>query len=504
MKNALEAPRSGPERPAPEQLMATLSHELRTPLNGIIGTASLLADTPLGPHQSEYVATIRKSAVRLLDMLNTVLDFARLEEGHFRVEQAWFDPGALARDVCELLAPRAHEKGLDLAVAQSADVPARILSDAGRLRQILFNLAGNAIKFTDAGSVLIALSAASPNGRGLSVKVYDTGPGIPPNHQGRIFEAFAQVPSATGPRDGGVGLGLAIVQRLVQDLSGTVTVESMPGLGSVFTARFDAIATETTHDQTAPDEESGEPVGLAGIPAATLLSVSRELVRLGMRPVLLSPDADPPSDVGVVLADARAPRAWLDMLALRHAVLVVLRPEDRALIPAFRERGCVGYLVRPIRPSTLAERLRQRGEGGAGANDDDRVAVPTRRTGGVLVADDNPVNALIARRALEKAGFTVTVVTNGTEAVEAALSRPFDLLLMDLRMPLMDGFEAMMRIRAEGAVDLPIVAISAEIDPVIEQRARQCGANAVAAKPLDAATLTAIAQRWSGLGQQAA
>lgn len=505
MADTFPVPEDSSDAATARGLMATLTHELRTPLNGIIGTASLLADTPLGPHQAEYVTTIRKSAARLLDMLNNVLDFARLETQPTRFSPNWMDPAALARDVCELLAPRAHEKALDLAVAVWPDAPVEAFADSEALRQILFNLTGNAIKFTDTGSVLIEIMRASPDAGGLALRVSDTGPGVPLEHQLRIFEAFAQVDSQGTPRDGGVGLGLAIVKRLVTDLEGSLDICSEHGHGARFEVTFPRMRTRATSAKPGSSNlETDAIVGLAGLPAATTLALALELHRLGLRPEILSEGVLPAMPVSGVLADARISRAWLGDLIARNDVLIVLRPEDRAMIPDFRKRGCVGYLVRPVRPVTLSSQLGRSMEHGVTVPEDERVAMRSRQSGQVLVADDNGVNALIAQRALEKAGFTVTVVRNGADAVECALQQPFDLVLMDLRMPLVDGFEAMQRIRACGGGDVPIVAISAEIDPIIERRARECGADAVATKPLDAATLIGIVQHWSKRGRAAA
>jgi len=218
-------------RRSQDRLMATVSHELRTPLNGIIGTASLLAETGLDANQQSYVRTIRQSAGQLLDMLNNVLDFARLSEGRFELDRSAVSVADLAQDVCELLATRAHEKGLDLAVCARPGVPARIETDGTRLRQILFNLVGNAIKFTERGSVLVDMEAA--DGR-LAIGVRDTGPGIEADAQARLFEAFGQASAEDARKEAGVGLGLAIVRTLSEALGGTVAVGSAPGLGSCF------------------------------------------------------------------------------------------------------------------------------------------------------------------------------------------------------------------------------------------------------------------------------
>lgn len=474
---------------APNRVMATLTHELRTPLNGIIGTASLLADTRLTASQSAYVAAIRQSASQLLDLLNNALDFARLAEGALYLEAAPVPIAELVQDVCELLAPRAHAKGLDLAARIDADVPDRIIADGTRLRQVLFNLIGNAIKFTDEGGVLVDISQPEP-GR-TSFAVCDTGPGIPPGARERIFEAFGQIGSADARREAGVGLGLAIVRMLADAMHAEIRCESEPGAGACF--RFILpVAESVTTDRPAP-AGSGE-VSLAGLSPITALAAVGALARAGAGAVNLC-EGEVPGAVRLTLADARIAPSWMQALARSGPVIVVLRPEDRAMIPKFRDMGCAGYLVRPIRPASLIERLGLARVGAQGATDPlSEDAAPNAR---VLVADDNAINALIARRALEKSGFSVSVVSTGSEAVEAVGRDAYDLVFMDLRMPIMDGFEAMRRMRARGYAGLPIVAISAEVDPDIERRAREAGADAVASKPLDADTLRRIAVKWT-------
>ena len=212
---------------------AAVSHEIRTPLNGILGMAALLEETDLSPVQRDYAGAIRKSGARLLDLLNNVLDFSRMEAGDIPLDIAAFDTYDLVQDVAELLAPRAHAAGLDIAGVVHPDLASRMMGDAGRLRQILFNLAGNAIKFTESGSVLIEARPGA-DGEGIELVVRDTGAGIPEHAKAHLFEAFSQVSAADARRDGGVGLGLAIVARLVEAMKGKVRLESAFGHGAMF------------------------------------------------------------------------------------------------------------------------------------------------------------------------------------------------------------------------------------------------------------------------------
>lgn len=474
---------------SPEQaFLATASHEIRTPLNGILGTVSLLLETELTPAQREYAETIRLSGGRLLDLLNNVLDYARLDASAVELESENFCPLRLAREVVELLSPRAHAAGLDLAV-RSLQWPVPVYrGDAGRLRQILFNLVGNALKFTSQGAVLVDIE---PGPETLVFRVRDTGPGIAPQDQARLFEAFRQSSSSDAYRDGGVGLGLAIVKRLADLLGGKVSVTSQPGDGAVFTLEVPLRPADAPplHDAV----HLGGRIGLAGLPPATALALASVISGFEAEAWQIDLSSGPlPPGLDVVLLGADLPEALVAKLAQQAPSLVVLRPEDRGALGRFRELGCLGWLVRPLRTASLAERIVLARSGRLVPEE------PTSENGAgrVLIADDNPVNALIARRALESAGFTVTVAATGSEALDAAERTRPDLVLMDLRMPVMDGFEAMRRLRA-GGFKAPIIAVSAEINPEIERRARECGASGVAAKPLDAAALRALARDWT-------
>ncbi len=475
--------------PRPEEtFLATASHEIRTPLNGILGTASLLLETDLTPSQRDYVNTILSSGARLLDMLNNVLDHARLDSGEIAVEAAPFCPVGLAREVTELLAPRAHAGNLDIA-ARALTLPMpTMLGDAGRIRQILFNLVGNALKFTERGAVLLDVERL---GTGIRYRVHDTGPGIAEADRQRLFEAFRQNRAADAHKDGGVGLGLSIVKRLTHLMGGRIDVSGAPGLGTCF--QVDLPMTEAGLPPGHDLPMLGLTVGLVGLPVATALGAAASLAAADCTPVMIDPESDCGAGLHVQLIGAEIPPNLVARHARNAPSLVVLRPEDRGAIGQFRTMGCLGWLVRPLRSTSTVERVYLAHAGRAGSDE----PLPVTGSGRVLIADDNPVNAMIARRALESAGFTVTVASTGAEAVEAVDLMIPDLVLMDLRMPVMDGFEATRRLRA-GGYDGPVIAISAEVNPNVEHDACEAGANLVAAKPIDAQSLRQLAFRWIG------
>lgn len=487
----LWAQEDGQRDGAAARFTAAVSHEIRTPLNGILGMAALLEESDLAPAQQAYVDAIRRSGARLLDLLNNVLDYSRLEADALPLESTPFDPGELVQETVELLAPRAHAAGVDLAARVEAGLPARFIGDAGRVRQILFNLTGNAVKFSPRGEVLVE-ARRGEGGAGIRLVVSDTGEGIPEDAGRRVFEAFGQAQAADSRRDGGAGLGLAICARLVQAMGGAIGFQSVEGEGSAFAVDLPLAASPAPQGRVRP------PAGLEGrrvklvLPAASTLACASALAAADASPVVGQEDAD------IAILDAALPPQRIGAEARQRPVLVALRPEDRARIPAFRELGGAGYLIRPLRASSIVDRVRfaLAGERDAGVDADAGPDGAGRR---VLIADDNAVNALLAKSALAAAGFRVDTAATGAEALEAAGETLYDLVLMDIRMPVMDGLEATRRIRSlEGeAGATPVVALTADIDPDLETRARAAGVNAIAAKPIDPARLRALAAVWA-------
>lgn len=484
---------SDPEKSVEKRFLASVSHEIRTPLNGILGMASLLSETDLTPAQADYVAAIRQSGARLLDLLNNVLDYARMDAAGVELEETDVNLVQLAQEVAELLSPRAHERGLDICVRAEPGFPALLELDDGRMRQILFNLCGNAIKFTDSGGVLIDLKRKDDQ---LCIRVIDSGPGLSPDDQARLFTAFGQASSEDRKRDGGVGLGLTIVQRLSNAMGGEVSLTSEKGLGACFTVSLPCPETGSLPRKETRNELIPMRVGLVGVSVPMILSLSQILIDAGHIP-LVEPSSQ---DVDVWIADASLPPERLKTYSSQTPLIALIRPEDRNHLDALRTLGIAAYLMRPLRRGSLFARLNALQETGALSGGGD--ASETEDHGGqgqtVLIADDNAVNALLATRILEKSGYTCVTAATGAEALELAGSQQFNLILMDLRMPVMDGFEAMRQIRAlnDSHAQVPMIAISAEVNPDVERKARDSGADAVASKPLDAQTLRTLASTW--------
>lgn len=477
------------EPDAAQRFTAAVSHEIRTPLNGILGMAALLEESELTPAQLDYASAIRKSGARLLDLLNNVLDFSRMEAGDIPLESAPFDPSDLVQDVVELLAPRAHAAGLDIAAVVHPDLPLRMIGDAGRLRQVLFNLAGNAVKFTEAGSVLIEARPGS-DGAGLDLVVRDTGAGVPEHAKARLFDAFSQVSAADARRDGGVGLGLAIVARLVAAMKGRVSLSSSYGHGAMFVVE---LPLESVQQAAPVKRPKARPLHVAiELPPASLLAVISALSDGNTYFV------DSPTEADLVILDAAMPPAHIEAIARRKKTLVVLRPGDRSRLETFREMGTAGYLIRPLRAASIIERVGLTLAGAVQSEPKDEARKPGE-AGSVLIADDNAVNALLARSALKAAGFRVDTAGTGAEALERMGETTYSLVFMDIRMPVMDGLEATRRIRRlpGPASETPIIALTADIDPELEDRAREAGISQLAAKPIDPPRLRELALRWS-------
>ncbi|MFZ2031921.1 MAG: response regulator [Vitreimonas sp.] len=476
-------------------LFATLTHELRTPLNGILGMASLLDLGKLEPSAQSYVGAIKQSGEHLLELITEILDYSRLEAGRIALDSVPFDPEATMQDVAELLSPKARGKDLEIAVTVRSSAPTRVIGDDGRLRQILFNLAGNAVKFTESGGVVLEMSPR-PGGR-LRFSVRDTGLGVAPEKQTLIFEEFTQADASVSRRHGGTGLGLAIVKRLALAMGGEAGLFSKPGYGATFWVEipFGAVA-----DAPAPLTLSGARVAL--ITPSHVLAQSIRAMIASLNGVVVERDEQP----DVILLDWHEGADGETINAMKRgarAVIALIAQENREAIPLARAAGIVHYTLKPLRRRSLVERIRvSLGETitvAAGEAPRADEAAPGILTGlRVLLAEDNPINALLARKFLTCAGCIVVGAQDGEEAVAAAAAAAFDLILLDIRMPRIDGIEAAERIRAGAgpSARAPIVALTADTGDAERTRAMRAGMDDFITKPIDAHRLLAVAERF--------
>lgn len=477
-------------------LFATLTHELRTPLNGILGMAELLERSALEPNERAYVGAIRQSGEMLLDLITEILDYSRLEAGRIQIEAAPFDPEGAMQDVAELLSPKARAKGLEIGVVVRRDAPTQLIGDDGRVRQILFNLAGNAVKFTEKGGVTLEFSPR-PDGR-FRFSVRDTGPGVAPEKQALIFEEFTQADAGVARRHGGAGLGLAIVKKLAAAMGGAVGLVSRPGQGSCF---WVDLPLQPSGQKSEPAQSlNGLRISVLSPNEVLLQSLRATIASLGGELV----DAKQRPDAILLDWGAGFSKAEVEQLKQQARVVIALTPqEERGQIADCRAAGLIHYTLKPVRRASLAERIRAALDRASEAPRE--KALPMLNGLRVLLAEDNAINALFARTLLARVGCFVTVVHDGEEAVAAAQSNPYDLILLDIRMPRLDGLEAARRIKAspQASAGAGIVALTADAGDTERTLALQAGMDDFVTKPIDASRLLAVAERFTGRGNLA-
>ena len=510
---------------AKSRFLAVVSHEVRTPLNGILGMADLLFETSLSPEQQTYGNAVKTSGKALLGLIEEILDFSKIEAGRLDLETVPFDLSGVVSDVVELLAPRAQAKGIEIAADLDDDLPPRVFGDAARLRQVLLNLASNAVKFTDEGGVAVRVEHADV-GR-VRFTVRDTGPGVGADAQERIFREFEQGDNTLARHHGGTGLGLAIAGRIVERMGGEITLQSALDQGSVFSFTVDLpAATEVSVPDAGPNLR-----GLDVLVASPSPIVGPQLVRR-----LIAWGANAALVTEAAVAEAVLPeRNWTHFLVDRafgaevtaalarkaepHATVrhVLLSPAERGELAELRAAGFDSYLVKPVRLPSLAARLVALEEAPPLVPADVPSAADAaspRRALSVLIAEDNDINALLAQALLAKLGHMPTVVGDGISAVSAvatahAVGAPYDLILMDLHLPGMDGLEATRQIRALGkAGRIPIIALTANAFAEDREACREAGMDGFVVKPFDRdrleeAIATARAQRLEKVGHAA-